>query len=174
MKDKLREKKKELEQKEYDERGRFKQKFIELLKKKGKRVAFYFVDQFHDFRVKRQQKMEGRYKQDWEKASKGGRGPTDRPALGKQPHILFVLADDYGYHDIGYHMAEVLTPTLDKLANDGVKLEQYYVQPVCTPTRSQLMTGRYQIRTGMQHGVIRPPQPDGVPLDEVLLPQGTA
>lgn len=33
------------------------------------------------------------------------------------------------------------------------------------------MTGRYQIRTGMQHGVIRPPQPDGIPLDEVLLPQ---
>ena len=35
-------------------------------------------------------------------------------------------------------MAEVLTPTLDRLANEGVKLEQYYVQPVCTPTRSQL------------------------------------
>ena len=35
----------------------------------------------------------------------------------------------------------------------------------------KLMTGRYQIRTGMQHGVIRPPQPDGIPLDEVLLPQ---
>ena len=49
-KDKLREKKRELEQKEYDERTRFREKFVQLLKAKGKRVAFYFVDQFYDFR----------------------------------------------------------------------------------------------------------------------------
>lgn len=63
----------------------------------------------------------------------------------KRPNIVFVLADDYGFHDIGYHNSEIQTPNLDKLAGQGVKLENYYVQPICSPTRSQLMTGRYQV-----------------------------
>lgn len=62
------------------------------------------------------------------------------------PNIVFVLADDYGFNDVGYHGSEILTPNLDKLAGEGVKLENYYVQPICTPTRSQLMSGRYQVR----------------------------
>jgi arylsulfatase B/arylsulfatase I/J len=64
---------------------------------------------------------------------------------GAQPHILFILADDFGYNDIGYHGSEIKTPNLDKLAGEGIKLENYYVQPICTPTRSQLMSGRYQV-----------------------------
>lgn len=64
----------------------------------------------------------------------------------QQPNVLFILADDYGYHDIGYHNSEIRTPNLDRLAAEGVKLENYYVQPICTPTRSQLMSGRYQVR----------------------------
>ena len=66
-------------------------------------------------------------------------------AEARKPNIVFILADDYGYNDIGYHNPEMKTPTLDKLANEGVKLENYYVQPICTPTRSQLMSGRYQV-----------------------------
>lgn len=62
-----------------------------------------------------------------------------------KPHILLVIADDFGYNDIGYHGSEIKTPNLDKLAGEGVKLENYYVQPICTPTRSQLMSGRYQV-----------------------------
>ncbi|GFO26295.1 arylsulfatase b-like [Plakobranchus ocellatus] len=81
-----------------------------------------------------------------------------------QPNIVVILSDDQGYHDIGYHSPNIFTPTLDQLAAEGVKLENYYVQPACSPSRSQLMTGRYQIHLGLQHRVIRPSQPYGVPL----------
>ncbi|OBS69689.1 hypothetical protein A6R68_01770, partial [Neotoma lepida] len=58
-----------------------------------------------------------------------------------QPHLIFILADDQGFRDVGYHGSEIRTPTLDKLAAEGVKLENYYVQPICTPSRSQFITG---------------------------------
>ena len=65
----------------------------------------------------------------------------DKPS--SQPHIIFILVDDQGFRDVGYHGSEIKTPTLDRLAAQGVKLENYYVQPLCSPSRSQLMTGRY-------------------------------
>ncbi|XP_076836368.1 arylsulfatase B [Brachyhypopomus gauderio] len=87
------------------------------------------------------------------------------------PNVVFVLADDFGWNDIGYHGSEIRTPNLDSLSAKGVRLENYYVQPLCTPSRNQLMTGRYQIRTGMQHQIIWPCQPYCVPLGEKMLPQ---
>ncbi|CAH1266654.1 arylsulfatase B-like [Branchiostoma lanceolatum] len=88
---------------------------------------------------------------------------------GTKPNIVFILADDYGWNDIGYHGSLIQTPNLDSLATEGVKLENYYVQPICTPSRCQLMTGRYQIHYGLQHGAISPPQPSGLPLSEITI-----
>ena len=65
------------------------------------------------------------------------------------PHILFMLADDLGWIDVGFHGSKINTPTIDSLAKEGVILDNYYVQPLCTPARGALMTGRYPIHTGM-------------------------
>ena len=66
-----------------------------------------------------------------------------------QPHILFMLADDLGWFDVGFHGSKILTPNIDSLAKDGVILDNFYVQPVCTPTRGVLMTGRCPIKTSI-------------------------
>jgi arylsulfatase A-like enzyme len=87
------------------------------------------------------------------------------------PHIVFMLIDDLGYADIGYHKSQIPTPHINCLAEQGVKLENYYVQPLCTPTRAALLTGRYNIRYGMQSGVLGRDQPFGLPLSETTLPQ---
>src|SRR5262245_51071303 len=78
-------------------------------------------------------------------------------AESQRPNIVFILADDMGYRDAGFSGGtEIKTPNLDKLAQAGTRLTSFYVQPVCSPTRGALMTGRYPIRYGLQVGVIRP------------------
>lgn len=89
-----------------------------------------------------------------------------------KPNIVYIVADDLGWGDVGWHGSEIPTPNLDKLANAGAKLEAFYVQPVCSPTRAALMTGRYPIRHGLQVGVVRPWAQYGLPLEEQTLPEG--
>ena len=88
-----------------------------------------------------------------------------------KPDIIFILADDLGYADVGWHGSDIRTPVLDQLAASGAKLEHLYAMPVCSPARAALMTGRYPIRTGLQMNIIRPTSKYGLPLEERLLPQ---
>lgn len=78
---------------------------------------------------------------DWSSQNQVENDPA-APNPRRPPHIIFIMTDDLGFNDIGYHNPDMHTPTLDKLAADGVKLENYYVQPICTPSRSQFLTGR--------------------------------
>ena len=78
--------------------------------------------------------------------------PAWAAASKRQPNIVYFLADDLGWADVGYHGSDIKTPSIDKLASSGAKLESFYAQPVCSPTRAALMTGRYPIRYGLQTG----------------------
>jgi arylsulfatase A-like enzyme len=88
-----------------------------------------------------------------------------------KPNIVYILADDMGYADAGFNgCKEIKTPNLDKLAHAGAILKSFYVQPVCSPTRASLMTGRYVAHTGV-YTIVRPNAPWGLPLAERTLPQ---
>ncbi len=85
-----------------------------------------------------------------------------------KPNIVYILADDLGWNDVGYHGSEIRTPHIDALAREGVVLDRYYAFPQCSPTRAALLTGRSPIRQGID----TPIGPNGgLPLDEHLLPE---
>ena len=89
---------------------------------------------------------------------------------GAAPNIVIVVADDLGFGDVGYHGSEIRTPELDRLAAGGVMFERFYVNPVCSPTRATLLTGRFSVNTGVL-GPSNPWYARGLPLDEKLLPE---
>jgi arylsulfatase A-like enzyme len=68
--------------------------------------------------------------------------------LAARPNILFIVADDLGWADVGWHGSKFKTPNLDQLVREGVELDRHYVQPVCTPTRTALLSGRWTSRFG--------------------------
>src|SRR5262245_49357080 len=75
-------------------------------------------------------------------------------AADSKPNIVYIVADDLGWKDVGFHGSDIKTPNLDALAANGARLEQFYVEPMCTPSRAALMTGRYPFRYGLQTLVI--------------------
>ncbi|WP_245749417.1 arylsulfatase B [Gemmobacter aquatilis] len=87
------------------------------------------------------------------------------------PNIVYIISDDQGWKDVGYHGSDILTPNIDRLAAEGARLAQFYAQPMCTPTRAALMTGRYPLRYGLQLGVIPSGGSYGLSTDEYILPQ---
>ena len=68
----------------------------------------------------------------------------------KKPNVIIVITDDQGYGDIGYNgNTHIITPNLDKFAGESIRFNNFNVSPVCAPTRSSLLTGRYSLRTGV-------------------------
>jgi arylsulfatase A-like enzyme len=98
----------------------------------------------------------------------GAARAADAPA---RPNIVYILADDLGWKDVGFHGSDIQTPNLDELAKTGLELQAFYVEPMCTPTRAALMTGRYPMRYGLQTAVIPSGGKYGLAKDEVTLPQ---
>jgi len=97
----------------------------------------------------------------------GGGEAQGRPkpaAAEGRPNILFLLADDLGWADVGFHGSPIQTPHIDRLCREGVEMDQHYVQPMCTPTRAALLTGRYPSRFG---------DAAVTPCNERVLPWGT-
>lgn len=83
-----------------------------------------------------------------------------------RPNIVLILADDMGYSDIGCYGSEIETPTLDRLANEGLRFSQFYNSPRCCPSRAALLSGLYshQAHMGMMtddHGRYPYPAYDG-------------
>ena len=83
-------------------------------------------------------------------------------------HIIFILADDLGWNSIGYEDYDLsfATPRLTSLASQGIIMENYYAQEVCTPARASLLTGRHPLSVGMQYSIIMPTTAWGLGLDE--------
>jgi hypothetical protein len=71
-------------------------------------------------------------------------------AGGCKPDIVYIIADDLGWKDVGFHGSDIRTTKLDKLTPRGVALEQFYSQPVCTQTRAALLTRQHPFRYGFQ------------------------
>ena len=79
-----------------------------------------------------------------------GVAATARAAPSK-PNIVHIVADDLGWKDVGFNgCKDIKTPNRDALAAAGARFTQFYVQPMCTPTRAALMTGRYPFRYGLR------------------------
>ncbi|XP_033099224.1 arylsulfatase J-like isoform X2 [Anneissia japonica] len=89
---------------------------------------------------------------------------------GSQPHIILIVADDLGWNDVSFHGSDQIpTPNIDQLAYEGVILFNYYVEHICTPTRSALLTGRHPIQTGLFHGTIGAADPYGLRPNETTI-----
>ncbi|MBM3736237.1 MAG: arylsulfatase [Acidobacteria bacterium] len=88
-----------------------------------------------------------------------------------RPNIVILLADDLGWADPGFHGSEIRTPSLDRLAAQSLEIRRFYSCPVCSPTRSALMTGRVPMRLGTGYTVIRPWEEFGISTQEHFMPE---
>lgn len=92
------------------------------------------------------------------------------PALAvDKPNIVYLLADDLGWKDVGFHGGAARTPHLDQLAKGGAVMNAFYVQPTSSQTRAAALTGRYPMRYGLQTGTLTAASSYCLPEDERTL-----
>lgn len=91
--------------------------------------------------------------------------------IDSKPHIILILADDLGWNEVSWHNNRIKTPYMEDLSEQGVRLEQSYVSPKCSPSRAALMTGIYPFRIGLQRGAIERFQATGLNTSIQILPQ---
>lgn len=96
---------------------------------------------------------------------------TPLALAAERPNVIVMVADDLGWNDVGFHGGDIDTPSLDRLAAEGVELNRFYTTPICSPTRAALMTARDPIRLGIAYGVIMAWDNIGVHPDEHFMPQ---
>jgi arylsulfatase A-like enzyme len=73
------------------------------------------------------------------------------PIENKKPNVIIIMTDDQGFGDLGINKnPNIITPNIDQFASESVRFDNFFVSPVCAPTRASLMTGRYSLRTGVR------------------------
>lgn len=92
---------------------------------------------------------------------------------GKRPNIIYILIDDMGFGEYGIpalsKVRGVPTPSIDRIADEGVTFTRMYAENVCTLTRVAFMTGRHALRTGMHITKVMPPEGVGLNAKEVTI-----
>src|SRR6266516_1637429 len=95
------------------------------------------------------------------------------PAQQQKSNILFILADNIGFGDLGVYGGGELrgapTPRIDELAAQGLRLTQFLVEPGCTPSRAAFMTGRYSIRSGLSLVAVEGSTTGSLPATEITI-----
>eukprot|EP00457_Paulinella_chromatophora_P005297 gb/GEZN01005313.1/.p1 GENE.gb/GEZN01005313.1/~~gb/GEZN01005313.1/.p1 ORF type:complete len:588 (-),score=79.68 gb/GEZN01005313.1/:35-1798(-) len=132
-------------------------------------------EQSKESKESKESRVERKSKEIIESKNKESKG--EKPGKTTPPHILFIFVDDLGFDDISWNQAQssfgeqYSTPYIDELAQSGVTLGRYYTQPLCSPSRVALMTGKYPSKLGQAAGVIYNGIPMALDLDEKILPQ---
>jgi arylsulfatase A-like enzyme len=109
-----------------------------------------------------------RHHADDKKPAKPEGKASGNPSRASKPNVVILVSDDMGWNDVGYHGGKVETPNIDRLGAEGIELDRFYVFPICSPTRTAMMTGRSPIRFGIKRPI---GGRGGVPADEHFLPK---
>lgn len=96
----------------------------------------------------------------------GSAATAQAAAESDRPHVVIFVSDDMGWNAVGYHGSNIRTPSIDRLAREGMQLDRFYVHPICSPTRTAMMTGRSPARFGITSPL---GGSEGVPTDERFL-----
>ncbi len=89
-----------------------------------------------------------------------------------KPNIVIIVSDDLGWGDVSYHESVIPTPNIDRFVNEGLELNRFYSNPICSPTRASLMTGLEAYSVGILGPIGNPSiSPVGLPLEYKILPE---